>query len=136
MVILFSYNFVSFFVQIMIQRCSISCNWWLSLVFNNLHVPQNIWFLFIVSYFLVKIVCSIDFSLQYVLPFAFLWCHLTCSSVLCISHKLTGKPKAVRSNVIALSYIWLPRFKLIKTERERQIPCNVTYMWNPKYDTN
>lgn len=125
MVILFSYNFFSFFVQIMIQRCSISCNWWLSFICNNLHVPQNIWFL---SYLLVKIVCSIDFSLQYVLLFAFLWCHLTCSSVLCVFHKLTGKPRAVWSNVTALSYIWLTKFKLIKTERERQIPCGVTYM--------
>ena len=23
-----------------------------------------------------------------------------------------------------------------KSERERQIPCGITYMWNPKYDTN
>ena len=119
MVILFSYNFFSFFVQIIIQRCSISCNWWLSLVFNNLHVPQNIWFLFIVSYLLVKIVCSIDFSLQYVLLFAFLWCHLTCSSVACVSHKLTGKPRAVWSKVIALSYIWLLRFKLRQKEKDK-----------------
>ena len=22
-----------------------------------------------------------------------------------------------------------------KSERERQIPCNITYMWNLKYDT-
>ena len=25
---------------------------------------------------------------------------------------------------------------LSKSERERQIPYNVTYMWNLKYDTN
>ena len=23
-----------------------------------------------------------------------------------------------------------------KSERERQIPCDITYMWNLKYDTN
>ena len=23
-----------------------------------------------------------------------------------------------------------------KSERERQIPCNIAYMWNLKYDTN
>ena len=26
--------------------------------------------------------------------------------------------------------------KWSKLERERQIPCDVTYMWNVKYDTN
>ena len=26
--------------------------------------------------------------------------------------------------------------KWSKSERERQIPCDVTYMWNLKYDTN
>ena len=23
-----------------------------------------------------------------------------------------------------------------KSERERQIPCNISYLWNLKYDTN
>ena len=26
--------------------------------------------------------------------------------------------------------------KRSKSERERQIPCDITYMWSPKYDTN
>ena len=26
--------------------------------------------------------------------------------------------------------------KWSKSERERQIPCDIIYMWNPKYDTN
>ena len=26
--------------------------------------------------------------------------------------------------------------KQSKSERERQIPCDITYMWNLKYDTN
>ena len=26
--------------------------------------------------------------------------------------------------------------KQSKSERERQIPCDITYMWNVKYDTN
>ena len=26
--------------------------------------------------------------------------------------------------------------KWSKSERERQIPYNITYMWNPKYHTN
>ena len=24
----------------------------------------------------------------------------------------------------------------VKSERKRQIPDDITYMWNPKYDTN
>ena len=24
----------------------------------------------------------------------------------------------------------------VKSDRERQIPCNITYIWNPKYSTN
>ena len=26
--------------------------------------------------------------------------------------------------------------KWTKSHRERQIPCDIIYMWNPKYDTN
>ena len=28
------------------------------------------------------------------------------------------------------------RLKWIKSETERQIPCDITYMWNLKYDAN
>ena len=27
-------------------------------------------------------------------------------------------------------------YKLSKAERERQMPCDITYMWNLKYDTS
>ena len=31
---------------------------------------------------------------------------------------------------------WLNWLKESKSERERQIPCDITYMWNLKYDTS
>ena len=33
---------------------------------------------------------------------------------------------------------WTSRFTLseVERERERQIPCDTTYMWNPKYNIN
>ena len=36
----------------------------------------------------------------------------------------------------ATTWIQLEIIILSKSERERQIPCDSTYMWNLKYDTN
>ena len=36
----------------------------------------------------------------------------------------------------AATWMQLEIFILSKSDRERQIPYNITYMWNLKYDTN
>ena len=46
---------------------------------------------------------------------------------------------AIKRNKImpfAATWMQLEIFILSKSDRERQIPYNITYMWNLKYDTN
>ena len=56
-------------------------------------------------------------------------------------HKYNGLPlshkkeqnNAISGNMVA---IWDYHTKWSKSERERQIPFDIPYMWNLKYDTN
>ena len=43
----------------------------------------------------------------------------------------------IRNNQVMLFTTWIElEMIIVSEERERQIPYNVTYMWNLKYDTN
>ena len=58
-----------------------------------------------------------------------------------LSHKKEWNYSAIKKewNNAICSYMDGPRdhhTKWSKSERKRQIPCDITYMWNLKYDTN
>jgi len=43
-----------------------------------------------------------------------------------------------KTEIMSSAAIWMQLEIIIlsQSERERQIPCDITYMWNLKYDTN
>ena len=46
---------------------------------------------------------------------------------------------AIKSETMAFAATWMEldyHTKWIKSEKERQIPYDITYIWNPKYNTN
>ena len=52
-------------------------------------------------------------------------------------HSVTKKNKTIPSSTLTqIEISILSGTKWNKSERERQIPCDITYMWNIKYNTN
>ena len=48
-------------------------------------------------------------------------------------------PNHKKNEIMTFAAIWIDRdyhTKLSMSERERQIPYDITYMWNLKYNTN
>ena len=55
-----------------------------------------------------------------------------------VAHIYNGILAIKKNKIMPFSATWrdLKMIILSKSERERQIPYDITYMWNLKYDTN
>ena len=62
-----------------------------------------------------------------------MWCIYTHTHI----YTMKYYPTVTKNEIMPFAAIWIqPDVILSKSERERQIPYDVTHMWNLKYDSN